>query len=48
LSNYSTALSSLSGGRASFSMKFASYELVPMDIQEKLLKEYEETKKEED
>jgi elongation factor G len=48
LSSYSTSLSSLSGGRASFSMKFASYELVPMDIQDKLLKEYEATKKEED
>ncbi|MDD2284261.1 MAG: elongation factor G [Paludibacter sp.] len=48
LSNYSTSLSSLTGGRASFSMKFASYELVPMDIQEKLLKEYEATKKEEE
>jgi elongation factor G len=41
LSNYSTSLSSLTGGRASFSMKFASYELVPADVQEKLLKEYE-------
>ncbi|GAB1359404.1 elongation factor G [Porphyromonadaceae bacterium] len=41
MSNYSTALSSLTGGRASFSMKFASYELVPSDVQDKLLKEYE-------
>jgi elongation factor G len=48
LSSYSTTLSSLTGGRASFSMKFASYELVPMDIQDKLLKEYEATKKEEE
>ena len=48
LSSYSTSLSSLSGGRASFTMKFASYELVPADIQDKLLKEYEATKKEED
>ena len=48
LGSYSTTLSSLTGGRASFSMKFASYELVPMDIQEKLLKEYEATKKEEE
>jgi elongation factor G len=48
LSSYSTTLSSLTGGRASFSMKFASYELVPMDIQEKLLKEYEASKKEEE
>ena len=48
LGSYSTTLSSLTGGRASFTMKFASYELVPMDIQEKLLKEYEATRKEED
>ena len=48
LSTYSTTLSSLTGGRASFSMKFASYELVPMDLQEKLLKEYEASKKEEE
>jgi len=48
LGSYSTTLSSLTGGRASFSMKFASYELVPIDIQDKLLKEYEATKKEED
>ena len=48
LSSYSTTLSSLTGGRASFSMKFASYELVPMDIQDKLLKEYEASKKEEE
>ena len=46
LSNYSTALSSLSGGRASFTMKFASYELCPSDVQEKLLKEYEATQTE--
>ncbi|MDD3078680.1 MAG: elongation factor G [Paludibacter sp.] len=48
MGSYSTTLSSLTGGRASFSMKFASYELVPMDIQDKLLKEYEATKKEEE
>ena len=48
LGSYSTTLSSLTGGRASFSMKFASYELVPMDIQDKLLKEYEASKKDED
>ncbi|NDV46846.1 elongation factor G [Paludibacter sp. 221] len=48
MSSYSTSLSSLSGGRASFSMKFAGYELVPMDIQDKLLKEYEATKKEDE
>lgn len=47
MSSYSTSLSSLTGGRASFTMKFSSYELVPPDIQEKLLKEYEAGEKEE-
>ncbi|MEN9918721.1 MAG: hypothetical protein RL662_1157 [Bacteroidota bacterium] len=41
LSSYSITLSSLTGGRASFNMKFAAYELVPSDVQDKLLKEYE-------
>ncbi len=48
LSNYSTALSSITGGRASFIMKFASYELVPTDIQQKLMAEFEASNKEED
>ena len=47
MSNYSTALSSLTGGRASFIMKFASYELVPTDVQTKLMKEFEEQEKDE-
>ncbi|HHT34151.1 MAG: elongation factor G [Proteiniphilum sp.] len=46
MNSYSTSLSSLSGGRASFTMKFASYELVPSDVQDKLLKAYEEQEKE--
>jgi len=41
MSNYSTSLSSITGGRASFTMKFSAYELVPTDVQDKLLKEYE-------
>ncbi|HET9570693.1 MAG TPA: elongation factor G [Bacteroidales bacterium] len=41
MSSYSTSLSSLTGGRASFGMKFSAYELVPADVQDKLLKEYE-------
>lgn len=41
MSTYSTTLSSLTGGRASFSLKFANYELVPADVQDKLLKAYE-------
>lgn len=46
MSSYSTSLSSISGGRSSFTMQFASYELVPSDVQEKLLKEYAETNQE--
>lgn len=40
MSSYSTALSSLTGGRASFIMKFSSYELLPSDVQEQLIKEF--------
>lgn len=40
MSNYSTTLSSLTGGRASFIMKFASYELIPTDLQKKLIDEF--------
>ena len=47
MSSYSTSLSSITGGRSSFSMNFSSYELVPGDVQEKLLKEYAETQTEE-
>lgn len=47
LSSYSTALSSLSGGRAGFTMEFSSYELVPADIQAKLIKEHEDSLEEE-
>ncbi len=46
LSNYSTSLSSITGGRASFSMKLANYELVQSDIQDKLLKAYQESQDE--
>ena len=46
LANYSIALSSITGGRASFTTKFASYELVPNDIQQQLIKEHEEEEKE--
>ena len=47
MSSYSTALSSLTGGRASFIMKFASYELVPSDVQDKLIKDFEAKQTEE-
>ena len=47
MSSYSTALSSLTGGRASFIMKFSSYELVPSDVQDKLIKDFEAKQTEE-
>lgn len=40
LSNYSISLSSLTGGRASFTTKFASYELVPAELQTALINEH--------
>ena len=40
MASYSTSLSSITGGRASFTMRFAGYELVPSEIQDKLLKDY--------
>lgn len=48
LANYSVALSSLTGGRASFNAKFASYELVPNDIQGKLIAAHETEQKDEE
>jgi elongation factor G len=45
---YSTSLSSITSGRASFSMAFVEYAQVPGDIQTKLLKEYEDAAKEEE
>ncbi len=41
LNNYSISLSSITGGRASFITKFASYELVPGNIQTALISEHE-------
>lgn len=47
LNRYSTVLSSLTSGRATYTMKFASYEQVPADVQDKLLKAYQEQEEEE-
>lgn len=47
LGKYSTALSSLTSGRATYDMKFSNYEQVPADVQDKLLKAYEEESEEE-
>ena len=40
LYRYSTTLSSISSGSATFTMDFADYQPVPADVQEKLLKAY--------
>lgn len=48
LASYSISLSSLTGGRASFTTKFASYELVPNEIQQALIKEHETENADED
>lgn len=47
MNKYSTALSSITGGRAMYSMKFLEYEPVPGNVQEELLKAYEAEEKEE-
>ena len=41
MSNFSTSLSSITAGSASFDMKFASYELVPAEVQDELIKAHE-------
>ncbi|MCQ2052166.1 MAG: elongation factor G [Bacteroidaceae bacterium] len=48
MSSYSTSLSSITGGSGSFVMSFASYELVPTDVQTELIKEFEANQKEEE
>ena len=47
LYKYSTTLSSLTSGSATFTMEFADYQPVPGDVQEKLLKAYMEQEKDE-
>ncbi len=48
MNRYSTALSSLTSGRGMFSMKYSEYQAVPTDVQNELLKQYEESSKDED
>ena len=48
MNRYSTALSSITSGRATYGMKFADYQQVPGDIQEQLLKTYEAESKDEE
>ena len=47
LYRYSTTLSSLTSGRATFTMRFAEYQQVPANVQDELLKAYEAEDKEE-
>ena len=47
MAKYSTALSSLTNGRATYTMKMAKYESVPGELQDKLLKAYEAEQEEE-
>lgn len=47
MNKYSTALSSLSGGRAFYTMKFAEYAPVSSDVQEAIIKAYQSEQEEE-
>ncbi len=47
MNKYSTSLSSLTGGRGVFNMKFAAYEKVPQEVQDELLAAYAAEEKEE-
>ena len=47
MNKYSTSLSSITQGRAMFKLKFSSYEKVPAEVQEELLKAYEAEQTEE-
>ncbi|MFO7880811.1 MAG: elongation factor G [Bacteroidales bacterium] len=47
MGNYSTALRSITGGRAMYNMSYAEYSPIPGEIQTELLKSYEEAESEE-
>jgi elongation factor G len=48
MNKYSTTLSSITSGRASYSMKFAEYQQVSADVQSEIIKKYEEEHKDEE
>ncbi|MBW6492308.1 MAG: elongation factor G [Lentimicrobium sp.] len=48
MNRYSTALSSITSGSGTYSLKFAEYSQVPGDVQTALLKAYEEQEKEDE
>jgi elongation factor G len=47
MNKYSTALSSITGGRAMYTMKFSEYTQVPGDVQDAVIKAYHEEEEEE-
>ena len=48
MNKYSTTLSSITSGRASYEMRFAEYQAVPADVQSEVIKKYEEESKDEE
>ncbi len=48
MNRYSTSLSSITSGRATYNLRFAEYTQVPPDVQTALLKTYEEQESDED
>ncbi|PLW93273.1 MAG: elongation factor G [Marinilabiliales bacterium] len=48
MSKYVTSLSSITSGRGTFKLTYDNYQQVPGDVQDKLLKEYEESLEDED
>ncbi|MDD3875002.1 MAG: elongation factor G [Bacteroidales bacterium] len=48
MNKYSTSLSSITSGRATYSLRFAEYQQVPADVQDTLIKTYEAQEQDED
>lgn len=48
MNKYSTTLSSITSGRASYGMKYAEYQAVPTDVQAEIIKKYEEENKDDE
>ncbi len=48
MNKYSTTLSSITSGRASYGMRYAEYQQVPADVQGEIIKKYEEESKDDE
>jgi len=48
MNKYSTTLSSITSGRASYGMKFSDYQQTPTDVQNEIIKKYEEENKDDE